>query len=152
MTRLIPVSWLVLTVAVSGCTLPSRGDVYSRDETRTAWEVRYGEVVDVDAVTIEGRRSGLGRVGGGFVGHEVGRTVGSGAGSRVAGAVGAVAGAVAGEAVEEGVTREKGLQITVRLDTGRTLAVVQAADQRFSVGEKVKVYSRSDGAARVAKL
>ena len=69
----------------------------------------------------------------------------------MAGAVGAVAGAVAGEAVEEGVTREKGLQITVRLDTGRTLSVVQAADQRFSVGEQVKVYSRGDGAARVAK-
>lgn len=151
MTHAIPLSLLVLAVAVSGCTLPSRGDVYSRGETRTTWHVRHGEVVDVDPVTIEGRRSGLGRVGGGFVGHEVGRGVGSGTGSRVAGAVGAVAGAVAGEAIEEGVTREKGLLITVQLNGGQTIAVVQAADQPFSVGEKVKVYSRSDGAARVAK-
>lgn len=151
MTRPIPLLLFALALAVGGCSLPSRGDVYSRDETRTAWDVRYGEVVDVDEVTIEGRRSALGRVGGGLVGYEAGRTVGHGAGSRVAGVVGAVAGAVAGEAIEESVTREKGLQITVRLDGGRTLSVVQAADQRFSVGEKVKVYSRHDGAARVAK-
>lgn len=153
MTRLISLSLLVpvLVLTAGGCALPSRGDVYSRQETRTTWDVRYGEVVDVDAVTIEGRRSGLGRVGGGFVGYEVGRSVGSGVGSRVAGAVGAVAGAVAGEAIEEGVTREQGLQITVQLNDGRTIAVVQAADQPFSVGEKVKVYSRGDGAARVAK-
>ncbi len=151
MNRLISLSLLIVAVAVGGCSLPPRGDVYSRHETRTVWDVRYGEVVDVDEVTIEGRRSALGRVGGGLVGYEAGRTVGSGAGSRVAGVVGAVAGAVAGEAIEEGVTREKGLQITVRLDSGRTLAVVQAADQRFSAGERVKVYSRGDGAARVAK-
>lgn len=151
MVRLVAVALIGLAIAAGGCTLPSRGDVYSRSETRSAWNVQYGEVVDVDQVTIEGRRSEIGRVGGGLVGYQAGRTVGSGAGSRVAGAVGAVAGAVAGEAIEEGVTREKGLQITVKLDGGRTLAIVQAADQAFSVGEKVKVYSRHDGAARVAK-
>lgn len=151
MTRLMTISLFVLAVAASGCSPPPRGDMYSRNETRVAWDVRYGEVVDVEEVTIEGRRSALGRVGGGLVGYEAGRTVGGGAGSRVAGVVGAVAGSVAGEAIEEGVTRQKGLQITVALNGGRTLAVVQAADQRFAAGEKVKVYSRRDGAARVAK-
>jgi len=142
---------LVLGIA-SGCTLPSRGDVYSRSETRQAWNVDYGEVVDLDQVTIEGQRTSLGRVGGGYVGYEAGRAVGgSGTSRAIGGAIGTVAGAVAGEAVEEGLTRQAGLQITVRLDSGRTIAIVQAADQPFAVGEKVKVYSRSDGAARVAK-
>lgn len=136
----------------SGCSLPSRGDVYSRQETRQAWDVDHGEVTDVDPVTIEGRRSALGRVGGGYVGYEVGRAVGGrGTSGDIGGAIGAVAGAVAGEAVEEGVTRQAGLQITVRLDSGRSIAVVQAADQPFAVGERVKVFSRRDGAARVAK-
>jgi outer membrane lipoprotein SlyB len=142
---------LALALA-AGCTLPSRGDVYSRAETRQAWNVDYGEVVDLDEVTIEGQRTSLGRIGGGYVGYEVGRAVGgSGTSRAIGGALGTVAGAVAGEAVEEGLTRQAGLQITVRLDSGRTIAIVQAADQPFAVGEKVKVYSRGDGAARVAK-
>ena len=144
---------IIIAGVVSGCTLPSRGDVYSRQDTRKAWDVRYGEVVDVDPVTIEGQRTALGRVGGGYVGYEVGRSIGGrGTSGDIGGAVGAVAGAVAGEAVEEGVTRQDGLQISVRLDTGRTIAVVQAADQPFKVGERVKIYSRGDGATRVAKL
>jgi outer membrane lipoprotein SlyB len=120
---------MLVSVTVSGCALPSRGDVYAREETRQAWDVRYGTVTDVDPVTIEGH----------------------GTSGRVGGAVGSVAGAVVGSAVEEGVTRQKGLQITVELDGGGSIAVVQAADQAFAVGEKVKVFSRRDGAARVAK-
>ena len=143
---------MLVSVTVSGCALPSRGDVYAREETRQAWDVRYGTVTDVDPVTIEGQRSHTGTVGGGFVGYEVGRAIGGhGTSGRVGGAVGSVAGAVVGSAVEEGVTRQKGLQITVELDGGRSVAVVQAADQAFAVGEKVKVFSRRDGAARVAK-
>lgn len=148
----ICVTVLLAALAAPGCSLPSRGDVYSRNEARQAWDVRYGEVTDVDAVTIEGRRTTLGRVGGGYIGYEVGRAIGGrGTSGNIAGAVGAVAGAVAGEAVEESVTRQDGLQITVRLDDGHSLAIVQAADQAFSVGERVKVFSRRDGAARVAK-
>jgi outer membrane lipoprotein SlyB len=63
-----------------------------------------------------------------------------------------VAGAVAGEAIEERATRERGLQITVDLDSGRSIMVVQAADQPFAVGERVRIYSRADGAARVSSL
>jgi len=144
---------MLVVVGATGCTLPSRGDVYSRNETRQAWDVRYGEVTDIDPVTIEGQRTSIGRIGGGYVGYETGRAIGGhGTSGDVGGAVGAVAGAVAGEAVEEGVTRQAGLQISVRLDEGRTIAVVQAADQPFSVGERVKIYSRGDGATRVAKL
>jgi len=151
-TLAIGAGLLAATVGLGGCTLPSRGDVYSREETRQAWDVDYGEVTDIDPVVIEGQRTWLGRVGGGLIGWEAGRAIGgSGSTGRVVGAVGSVAGAVAGEAVEESVTRQDGLQITVRLDSGRSIAVVQAADQAFVVGEKVKVFSRRDGAARVAK-
>ena len=66
--------------------------------------------------------------------------------------MGAVAGAVAGEAVEERVTRQQGLQITVDLDEGSTVAIVQGADQAFAVGERVKVLRGQRGAARVTKI
>lgn len=143
---------LCLAVAVSaGCATPASGKTYSRDEARMAWDVRYGKVTSVDEATIEGLRTALGRVGGGFIGYEAGRTIGQGSGSRIAGAVGAVAGAAAGQAVEERMTRESAWQITVALDGGREIAVVQARDQDFAPGERVKVYTRRDGAARVAK-
>lgn len=150
--RLLPLAALIAATSLAGCTLPSRGDVYSRQDTRQAWNVHYGTVTDIDKVTIEGQRTHTGTVGGGFIGYETGRAIGgSGTAANIGGAVGSVAGAVVGSAVEEGVTRQDGLQITVKLDDGSTIAVVQAADQPFAVGERVKVFSRRDGAARVAK-
>ena len=142
---------LVAIFGTAGCAAPASGRYYSRQEARTAWEVRYGRVAAVDEVVIEGERSALGRVGGGLIGYQVGRSVGAGSGRAVAGAVGAVAGAVAGQSIEERATREDGWQITVDLDGGRSIAVVQARDQSFQVGERVRVYMRRGGAARVAK-
>ena len=143
---------LASLLLLCGCATPSSGQVYSRDEARTAWSVVQGRVADVRQVQIEGNRSVLGTAGGGYVGYELGRTVASGRGRDLAGAVGAVAGAAAGQAAEERATRQNGLQITIDLDRGETIAVVQAADVAFSPGERVKVLRRGDGAARVAKL
>ena len=106
----------------------------------------------IDAVTIGGERGYLGSAGGGYIGYEVGRYVVDGSGRGVAGAVGAVAGAVAGDAIEERATRQDGLQITVDLEEGATVAIVQAADQPFAVGERVKVLRSHGGAARVTKI
>ncbi len=148
--------WVIflLSAAMSstGCAPPASGRVYSRHEARMAWDVRYGEVMAVDEAIIEGRRTALGRIGGGLIGYEAGRTVGGGSGRRIAAAVGAVAGAVAGQAIEERATREDAWQITVELESGRTIAVVQARDESFRVGERVRVYMRRDGAARIGKI
>jgi len=143
---------LLAALAVAGCASPSSGRMYARHEARVAWDVRYGEVVAIDDAVIEGRHSALGRVGGGLIGYQVGRSVGDGSGSRIAGAVGAVAGAVAGQAIEEKATREEAWQLTVELDGGRTISIVQARDQSFAVGERVRIYTRRGGAARVAKI
>ena len=143
---------LAAVLATAGCAPPASGRYYSRQEARVAWDVRYGKVAAVDEVVIEGQRTALGRVGGGLIGYQVGRTVGDGSGQDVAAAVGAVAGAVAGQAIEQRATREDAWQITVELDSGRTIAVVQARDESFQVGERVRVYMRRNGAARVGKI
>ncbi|HEX9773081.1 MAG TPA: hypothetical protein VGA44_06415 [Steroidobacteraceae bacterium] len=137
---------------LAACTTPSSGTLYSRNEARTAWTVVEGRVSDIKPVQIEGNKSVLGTAGGGYVGYELGRTVGSGRGRDLAGAVGAVAGATAGQVVEERATRQDALQITVNLDRGETIAIVQAADVAFTPGERVKILRRGDGAARVSKL
>jgi outer membrane lipoprotein SlyB len=139
-------------VGLGGCATPSSPHVYSRSDAMQAWNVSAGEVVDVQAVQIDGTYSPLGTVGGGYVGYEVGRSIGSGSGRSIAGAVGTVAGAAAGRAVETAATRQNGLQITVRLDDGDTIAIVQSADVGFSTGERVKVLRRGNGQARVTKV
>ncbi len=145
----LPACAAVVVLALGACA-PPPGPVYSRNEAHSAWNIRDGRVVDVRPATIEGRRSAIGRVGGGAIGYEVAHTVGHGAGSDIAGAVGGVAGAIAGEAVEEAATRQRAYEITVELDGGHTMMVVQPADQDFAPGERVKVYTRH-GDARVAK-
>jgi outer membrane lipoprotein SlyB len=59
-----------------------------------------------------------------------------------------VAGGVAGSALEEGVMSKDGLEITVKLDGGRMIAVTQEADEQFRVGERVRVLS-GGGVTRV---
>ena len=68
------------------------------------------------------------------------------------GAIGSVAGAVAGQAIERKITEEEGLEITVRLDSSDTIAVVQAQDVLFTPGERVRVLFGPDGSARVSEL
>jgi outer membrane lipoprotein SlyB len=143
---------LLTTIIGAGCASSASSKVYPRYQAQQAWTVEYGEVAGLDSVLIEGERSYLGRAGGGYIGYELGRAAVDGSSRGVAGAVGAVAGAVAGGAVEERVTRQQGLQITVDLDEGSTVAIVQAADQPFAVGERVKVLRGQRGAARVTKI
>lgn len=145
---------ILLSVAIlAGCANSPSSRVYSRNQAMTSWDVDYGAVKQIQDVKIEGDRRALGRIGGGFIGYETGRAVGSGSGSRIAGAVGAVVGAVAGDSVEKRITQIDGYEITVELESGNeAIAIVQAADERFALGERVKVLRRADGAARVTKV
>lgn len=141
---------LAAGLALSGCPASMSGGAYSRDQARQAQDVQLGYVENVRQVLIEGTRSGVGAVSGAALGGLAGSTIGQGRG-QVAGAIGgAVLGGVAGSAIEENVTRQPGLEITVRLDNGRMVAVTQAADEPFYPGDRVRLMTGYDGTARVA--
>lgn len=141
---------LAAGLILSGCPASTSGGAYSRDQVRQAQDVRLGYVESVRQVTIEGTRSGVGAVSGAALGGVAGSTVGGGRG-QIAGAVGgAVLGGLAGSAIEESATRQAGLEITVRLDSGRIIAVTQGADEPFYPGDRVRVLTAQDGTARVA--
>ena len=141
---------LAAGLALSGCPASMSGGAYTRDQARQAQEVQLGYVENVRQVLIEGTRSGVGAVSGAALGGLAGSTIGQGRG-QVAGAIGgAVLGGVAGSAIEENVTRQPGLEITIRLDNGRMIAVTQAADERFYPGDRVRLMTGFDGTARVA--
>ena len=143
--------FLVLTL-VTGCA--THGTLYAPSDVGKPWSIQKATVVQITEVTIEGRDQGtIGTFGGGYIGHAVGSTVGGGVGSTIAGAVGSVAGAIVGQQAEKTATQKRAWEILVELEGGtEQLAIVQPADQNFSTGEKVRVFTRSDGSARVAKL
>lgn len=151
MKRIIASLVAVVAVAVlSGCASSLSGGTYSRDQARVAQDVEYGRVEAVRVAVIEGTKSNIGTGAGAIAGGVAGAGIGSGTTTRTVGALaGAIIGGMAGSAAEEGITRQDGLEITVRLDSGRTIAVVQAADVQFRPGDRVRVLHSRDGTTRV---
>jgi outer membrane lipoprotein SlyB len=136
------------SLLLAGCPAGLGSKDYSRSQARTVQEVQMGVVESVREVLIEGTKTPVGAGAGAVVGGVAGSTVGSGRGSVVGATIGAVLGGVGGAAAEEAVTRQKGLEITVTLDSGRMLAITQAADETFQVGDRVRVLY-GDGTTRV---
>jgi outer membrane lipoprotein SlyB len=133
-----------LSVLVAACASSNSGSVYSRDDARKVQTVKTGVVESVRTVKLEGTKSPVGTVAGGVVGGVAGGSIGHGAGSTIAAVIGAVAGGIAGSAVEEGVTRKDALEITVKLDGGNMIAIVQEADEQFHAGDKVRIVENGE--------
>ncbi len=148
----IVIATLALTLLLAGCQSTLTGDYYSRDDARRIQTVEYGSIEATRPVVIEGTKTPVGTVAGGAVGGIAGSTVGSGKGSAVATVVGAVAGGVAGAAAEEGLTRRQGVDITVKLDSGRVISVVQeqTPQSSFRVGDRVRILTLN-GETRIAR-
>ena len=138
----------VTVLLLSGCAGGLGSGDYERGQTRGVQEVQMGVVESVREVKIEGTKSGIGTAAGAVVGGVAGSEIGRGKGSVVGSVLGAVVGGVAGSAVEEGTTKQKGLEVTVKLDGGRVIAVTQAADEQFKVGDRVRILS-GGGVTRV---
>lgn len=139
----------VCLVVLGGCAASQSGSAYSRAQARQVQEVQMGVVEGVRQVQIEGTKTPIGSGAGAVVGGVAGSNVGGGSGRAVGAILGAVGGGLAGAAVEEGVTRRAGLEITVRLDSGRIIAVTQEADEAFAIGERVRVLT-GGGVTRVS--
>ena len=145
--------WILLAAfSQTGCTVGSlSGDVYTREQARKAYQLSYARVIAVREVLIEGTKSKVGTVAGAALGAAAGSAVGDGSGRRIATAAGGVAGGLAGAAAEESLTRQTGQEITVELDSGEVIVVVQSAEDAFRVGERVRVLRRGGGEARVVR-
>ena len=138
--RLAVLGMSLLALTLAGCASSLDGGTYGRGEARSAMNVQYGTIQSIRPVRIEGTKTPIGPIAGAAVGGIAGSGVGGGRGQSIATVLGAVAGGAAGAAVEEGVTRRAGLEISVRLDSGRDLAVVQEdGGEGFQPGQRVRV-------------
>ncbi len=141
---------LALGGGLSGCASSNAGNVYSRSEARQAQVVKYATVEAVQSVRIEGTRSYIGTATGAVLGGLAGSTVGGGTGQKAAAVAGAVAGGLAGTAAEQALTKADGLELTVRLENGTIMSIVQeTSEQQFQVGQRVRVLQHN-GTYRVS--
>ncbi|MEM9530897.1 MAG: glycine zipper 2TM domain-containing protein [Pseudomonadota bacterium] len=138
MKRIVLPMTLILSLLAAGCA-QNTTRTYPAGTAGTSMKVSQGQIVAIEAVTVEGHHSIVGTLGGAAVGASAGRTVGGGSGRQVAGAVGGVIGAVAGRAVERNATRQAAIEIIVKLDRGGVIAVIQEDDQTLRHGDRVRV-------------
>jgi outer membrane lipoprotein SlyB len=136
---------LVLALLLAACA--DGGGGYRTEPLPAAEPERSGVVEEVRPVPLGNNRVGsvAGTVVGGSAGAAAGRTVGSGRGSQASSVVGAVAGSIAGNMIAQSVVNPDGIEITLRLDNGRQLLVVQPAGETFKPGERVRVLSDQQG-------
>jgi outer membrane lipoprotein SlyB len=140
---------LMIASLLNACASSNAGDVYSRDEARKIQTIRKGVVESVRTVKLEGTKTPIGTAAGAVIGGVAGSTVGDGKGSAIAAVIGAVAGGLAGSAIEEVATRQDALEITVKLDNGSLIAIVQEATEKFSPGDSVRLIENG-GVTRVS--
>ena len=134
-------------ILLGACAYPVGSGDY-RYYQRGEQSVRFGVVESVREVRLTGPYTGVGGASGAALGMVAGSHVGGGSG-QVAGAIGgAILGSIIGSNVERSATERPGLELTVLLDSGRYLAVVQEADEQFKAGDRVRVLA-GRGAARV---
>ncbi len=141
-TQLLAVGLLSLILAA--CASSNSGSVYSRDDARRVQTVKTGVVESVRQVKLEGTKTPIGTVAGGAIGGIAGSSIGHGHGSAIGAVIGAVAGGIAGSAIEEGVTRKDALEITVKIDGGALVAIVQEADEQFRAGDRVRLIENGE--------
>ena len=136
---------VLASVAAGGCANGTSGKESRGNQPQMMEEVEMGRVESVRYVLVTDSRTYRGRgpsviVGGG---------IGSGGRSSVGVSIGTVLGGWGGEAPGESVTYKAGYEITVRLDSGRLIAVTQTADENFRTGDRVRVLT-GNGVTRVS--
>jgi outer membrane lipoprotein SlyB len=140
-------------LTLSGCAGGLGSKDYSRGQARGEQSVRLGIVESVREINIEGTKTPLGAGAGAAVGGVAGSSIGGDGKSGVVGAIiGAVAGGLGGAAAEEGFTRKKGVEVTVKLDSGNLVAITQEVEENevFNAGDRVRIVS-GGGVSRVTR-
>ena len=143
---------VLVSALITGCAGGLKGDTYTREDARKVQQVQYGVVESAIPVVIEGNRQGIVGTGAGtIIGGLAGSTVGKGRGAEISAVLGAVVGGIAGSSLEEGLTRAQGQEITVQMEDGRVLSIVQEVEEEnfFRPGDRIRLL-RLNGVTRVS--
>ncbi|EAS62622.1 glycine zipper 2TM domain-containing protein [Photobacterium angustum] len=150
-TKILALTVILSTLGLAGCAANPYGNAYNVNDARQMQEVYYGTVVRTQAVTLNGNGNGIGTLAGGAIGGILGSGVGGGTGSEIATIGGALLGGYLGNEAGEQVTKRNGVNLTIKLDSGRTVSIVQQVNPNvmFHAGERVQINISDDGTSRV---
>ncbi len=143
---------LAAVLVLQGCASNMGSRDYSSRQTRVEQEVRMGVVEGIRDVRIEARETGVGQTAGAVLGGIAGSHANNsrGRGSVAGAVVGAVVGGLVGSSIERSNNERQGIEVTVKLDGGRLIAITQEADEQFRLGDRVRVLSAA-GTSRVTR-
>jgi len=155
---------LVSIFALEGCAggmgmgsnYPSQSSQYGNGSYSQTQSTQSGVITNVRQIAMQsGGQSGLpvGALLGAVAGGLLGSTIGGGNGKIATTVAGAAVGGYAGNVVQsrqQGAT-QNGLEISVRLNSGNTVVVTQAADQQFNIGQRVRVVTDTNGTTYVTR-
>lgn len=126
---------------VSCAQTSNTGDTYSKHEAGHAQSVKTGRITSIRNIKIEGGNT-AGKLIGGVAGGVAGHNIGSGSTANTLGAIGgALVGSAVGSHVQQGAGSRAGLEITVKLDAGGSISIVQevSSKESFRTGDRVRV-------------
>lgn len=151
-SKTLSILLIAASLGLSACASSKGGDVYSREDARRPMSVRMATVEGIRAVRLEGTKSPVGAGAGAMIGGIAGSGVANDSKGQAIGAIlGAVVGGIAGAMTEERSTREDAVEITVRTEDGKLLAIVQGGDaNEFKVGDRVRLLG-TGGETRVSR-
>ncbi|AJI72511.1 hypothetical protein [Francisella tularensis] len=132
--------WLLsLCFLLTNCT--NSAPSYSANSVGQISQVEQGQIIDIQQVNIKGSDNIGARVGG-LAGGLGGALAGSGnIFTSIAGSIGgAIVGGIAGGATEDAITSSKGYQFTLKLDNGKTIAILQEDKHDLNIGDRVTIY------------
>jgi len=147
---------ILCAFALSGCARDISPGLYTSAHVGEASATYLGSIISVRQVQVqEGEKlqeNILGGVLGGVAGGVLGHQLGGGRGKTLATLGGAAVGALGGALAQRELSKQVGLEYTVKLDDGRILTIVQGTDQALASGQRVKVIIGQKGRSRVVAI
>lgn len=134
--------FLAITLAFGCAEMGNLGGPQYGDTTGTVASQtnRNGRITAVEIIKVDaGYKFGIGTAIGAVAGGLLGSQIGSGGGSTAGTVVGAAAGAAAGTYAESKINKIDAQRVTVQMNTGGQVIIVQPVDSRLRNGMNVMV-------------
>jgi outer membrane lipoprotein SlyB len=151
-SHLIP--WLMVLALGAGCAgAPDWGGPKYGETAGSAVQTdRNGRITHIELIKVdEDYKFGIGTVAGAVAGGLLGSQIGQGRGTTAATVIGAAAGAAAGTVVESKMKKKDAQRITVQMNSGGTVTIVQPVDERLKSGMAVRIEGSGESARVVPR-